>query len=313
MSRSALLHVLTLATVTAPIAFVPSAQAHEPDARIDAITAALASTPIPTGGPRARLLAKRAELALEAGGELADALIDAEAAVQADPGDPALEVLRARAYLEAGEPAFAATLLAALVSCGEGGAPLWSLYGRAASEAGESAIAADALARSIDATPRPAARAYVALSAARARAGDEDGARAALDRGEARLGPVVGLIDAQVELELGRGRPEEALRSFDRHDEAVRRAPGAHARRGLLLHAAGRDADAAEEGRRGLAVLDALPDARRRAPALRQAEEALRDLCALAPTQAALPTGAWFVGLPFLAAAAAALVRVRRR
>lgn len=303
--------VLALA---ASIAFVPAVHAHEPDARIEEISAALAEEPTPSGSTRARLLAKRAELTLEAGGELADALVDVEAAVLADPGDPALEALRARTYLEAGEPSFAATLLAGLASGGEVDPALWSLYGRAAMEAGEPALAADALVRSIDATPRPAARAYVALSAARAAAGDADGARTALDRGEARLGPVVGLIDAQVELELRRGRPEEALRCFDRHDEAMRRAPGAHARRGQLLHAAGRDADAAEEGRLGLAALDSLPDARRRAPALREADAALRDLRALAPGEgAASPSGAWRVGLPLLVAVVAALARARRR
>lgn len=290
-----------------------SAAAHEPDARVGELDAALSSAPAPSGVARAQLLARRAELTLEAGGDPLDAARDAEAATEADPADSAHEALRARAYLEAGEPAFATTLLAALVAADAGGAP-WGLYGRAASEAGEPALAADALARSIDATPRPSARAYLALAAARAASGDDDGARAALESGEERLGPVVGVIEARVELELRRGRPGEALRCFDRHDPAVRRAPSAHARRGQLLHAAGRDAEAAEEGRLGLAALDALPDARRRAPALQDAEVDLRELSALRPKEEPTTRSGWRWGLSLLfVLGVAARARPRRR
>lgn len=100
-------------------------------------------------------------------------------------------------------------------------------------------------------------------------------ALAGLDEGITRLGSVISLENAAIELELLLGRHERALARLDRAFAKVNRKDLWLDRRGELLHAAGRVDEAKAAWRSALAAIRALPAARRTAPATAERRAAI--------------------------------------
>ncbi len=107
---------------------------------------------------------------------------------------------------------------------------------------------AEAFARAVAAVPRPQPSHFLELADARRAAGSSAAdVLAALDDGLARLGPVVSLVDAAVEVDVHEGRFERALQRLEALRPFVRRATPLHERRACVLDAAGRTGEAVIE------------------------------------------------------------------
>jgi predicted Zn-dependent protease len=104
------------------------------------------------------------------------------------------------------------------------------------------------------------------LEWARARAPEGPlAARAALDEGVRRLGPVVSLMLPALDQEVAAGRLDDALARIDRLAAAAPRADGWATLRGELLARAGRCDEARAAFREALRSLEAQPPPRRAA------------------------------------------------
>lgn len=104
-----------------------------------------------------------------------------------------------------------------------------------------------------------------------------DAALAGLDEAQKRLGCLVSLQSYAIELELARGRFEEALRRLDGLEEQFDRKETLHSRRGNILEAAGRALEAQAEYTLALEAIQALPPTRRQTKAVHALEQSLSD------------------------------------
>ncbi|MEO6593346.1 MAG: metallophosphoesterase [Planctomycetota bacterium] len=101
----------------------------------------------------------------------------------------------------------------------------------------------------IAATTRHEPEHYLETAEALVAAGKSADARAVLDGGLAALGPVIGLIDAAVALDVGERAFDRALARLESLRRFMRKSAPLHERRAKVLDAAGRHADAAREVR----------------------------------------------------------------
>lgn len=181
----------------------------------------------------------------------ADALVQLERVLAADPRNVAATVLRARALIAVGRRA-------------AGIAAYWRAI--------ESGVAHE---------PEHYAEA-AALLAAGDRA-DKQQALRLLDDGIARLGPVVGLEEPAIAIEVKLRRWDAALARVDAISAAAPRKDLWLKRKGDLLRQAGRPRDARAAYAEALAALEALPADARHAPATQALERELRALAATSP------------------------------
>jgi tetratricopeptide (TPR) repeat protein len=128
----------------------------------------------------------------------------------------------------------------------------------------------------------PAADPDLILERARAlaAAGQVSAAVKYLDATMAKLGPLVTLQLAAIDLEVQAGSVDAALQRVDTVMAAAARKESWLARRGDILRDAGRATEARAAYQQALDAIDTLPDARRRTPATRALEERVRQALA---------------------------------
>lgn len=185
---------------------------------------------------------------------------DYAAAARLAPELALVAYFRARARLEAGDPAGALPAIDRFLAAEPGSPEGWFLRAEIHAAAGRTAAAAVDCARGIEQAPEPRPEHYLRHARLLAGGGDRPAALAALDAGLARLGPVVSLVEQALTLELERGAPDAALRRIDAALAAAPRREGWLYRRGEVLERAGRSAEAHTAYAEGLAALQALPE-----------------------------------------------------
>ncbi len=194
-------------------------------------------------------------------------------ALELSPGFHDVLLARGRVRLEAGRAADAWTDLD--VFCREvPGHPGGHLFrGRALARLARRTEAAEAFTRSIALSPSPGPELFLERAAV---AASRDEALAGLEEGQRRLGRLVTLDLAALELEVEAGRLDDALARCARWLERPGRSEEWQWRRVVLLKKAGRPAEARAACEAGLASLDALPPSRRRTSATLDLEARLR-------------------------------------
>ncbi len=124
------------------------------------------------------------------------------------------------------------------------------------------------------------------LSLARAlhASGADDNAIAALDAGSQSLGEISVFLEEAAQIEEARGQWDAALARIERLIAQSPHSPLCHARKADLAARAARPELATAARRAALAAIEALPDARRHTPALAELEQTLRTQLASLPT-----------------------------
>ena len=146
------------------------------------------------------------------------AVADYDRAAALDPGNPAADLCRGRMWLEAGHPRRAARSLGRFLQRRPDHVSGRILLARALVRTRDHLAAASQLAEAIRRDAKPLPEYYLERAAALAAAGAayREEALRALDDGTAKLGPLVTLELAAIDLELAAGRAAEALRRLDR-------------------------------------------------------------------------------------------------
>ncbi len=191
-------------------------------------------------------------------GEWDAARSDYDRAAALNPALPGLELCLAELMLDQGRFAEAHAALGKLLARQPGEARAWELRSRASEALARPGAAAEDLARAIEITRDAPPDLYVERSRLLVAAGLKAEALWCLDDGVARLGPIVTLELAAVDLELERGNPAGALSRLDQVAAQMERPEKLLARRAEILAAAG-DAEAAR-----LASAGAAPERTRR-------------------------------------------------
>jgi len=266
-SRTATASPLLLAAL---LAWCPPALAHgDLHDQIEAVTAQLRSR------PHAELFHKRGELR-RAHGEYAAALVDYARALRLDDRLNVVYLSRGRALLEAGRAARAIASLSRFLLLHPDHEQALLLRARARAQLRRHAEAeadfAALLARAADPIPDL----FLESAANLASSGQHEQALAVVEAGLGRLGALVVLEHAALELELALGRWPAALARIDRLLAAAARKESLLARKAEILELTGDAAAAAAVRSAALAQLVALPRSKREVPAMQRLEQALR-------------------------------------
>ncbi|MGH9656969.1 MAG: tetratricopeptide repeat protein [Bryobacteraceae bacterium] len=223
----------------------------------------------------ARLYVKRGEL-YRLQREFPMAQADFDRAARIDPLAAEVDLARGRMWLDAGNPEKARTALDRFLARRPGDGAGRAARGEARArldDARGAAIDYDAAV----ATPGFAqVELYLARARAWAAAGDSPRALAGLDEAIARLGSLVTLEDAAIELERKLGRWDSALARVDRVAEPLERKETWLARRGDILRQAGRTEEAQASYVLALRAIESLPVRLRRMPATQDLEARVR-------------------------------------
>ena len=169
------------------------------------------------------------------------ALADYDRAAGLDPGNSAADLCRGRMWLEAGQAGRARASLARFLQRRPAHVAGRVLFARALAATGAHLAAARQLAEAIRRDPNPVPEHYLERAAALAAAGPghHEEALRALDDGIAKLGPLVTLELAAIDLELAAGNKPAALRRLDRiAAQSERQEPWASRRAEILERAA---------------------------------------------------------------------------
>jgi tetratricopeptide (TPR) repeat protein len=208
-----------------------------------------------------------------------EAMVDLDRAAALDPELADVDLMRGRVHLDLAQPAEADAALSRLLAKSPDDAAAFEARGRARATLGRNLEAARDYDRAIALRETPEPEPYLLRARALAAAGDEHlpEAIAGLDAGLARLGPAVALEQMALQLELRMGDTDAALRRLDRSAARSPRKDTWLARRGQILEAAGRNAEARQSYEQALAALAELPPSRRRASASRELELRLEE------------------------------------
>jgi tetratricopeptide (TPR) repeat protein len=190
------------------------------------------------------------------------ALADYDRAARLAPALPVVDYLRALVWLESGTPEQALSALDRFLAQQPNHGDAHVARARALRRLGRPRDAADELGRALALLSRPTPDHYLEHARALADADDLDGAVAALDDGQARLGRVVSLQLAAVDLEVRRERWDAALMRLERTAAAT--APAGMVRRASILERAGRHDEARRAYAGAAAAIERLPESRRR-------------------------------------------------
>ncbi|MDH3199476.1 MAG: hypothetical protein OEM15_01150 [Myxococcales bacterium] len=250
----------------------------------------------------------------------AQALADYESADRIDPRLSNIDFLKARVLVELEENERAAVLLDSFLSSEPERADGYLVRARAHVALGQIDEGTDDYSRAIALFERPAPRYYLERARALIDAGRVDEALAGLREAVADLGPLASLVELAVEEEEKRGHCEEALRWADLLSPTLRHSPRWRAIAGNLAHQLGQASRAEDEYRKGLAAIDALPQARQGTEAMvamrAQLTSRLETLAPSLSTEAAsgFPTdlGGQGLALAILVALGILVVRVRK-
>jgi len=214
--------------------------------------------------------------------EWALAEADLETAVGLTPDDPNLQFYLGRLWFDAGHPARAHSALDRFIAVRPGHVPGLVIRGRALGALGDRLAAAADYDRVIARLDPPEPEHY--LQRARwlvAEGGVHvDAALRGIDEAIARLGPLVILIEFAIDVETGRGRHDAALARFASLPEVLAGRPDWLARRGDVLHAAGRIHEASTAYADALAAIEGLSVKRRTVKVTVALEARLRRLLA---------------------------------
>lgn len=226
-------------------------------------------------GPSAELYYRRAELH-RLHENWPAAREDYDRAERLDPAWAEVDLGRGRMWLGAGAPGRAEEALLRFLARRPDHAGALLELARARRALGRPAEAARDYARALALLPEPKPDYFLERARAQEAAGDLDGAIKGLEEGMKRVGRIVTLESAALELEIAAGRLEAALARLDRLAAATPRPEVWWVRRGEVLRRAGRVAEAEAAFRAALAALESLPPLRRAVKSVRDLEARAR-------------------------------------
>jgi len=203
---------------------------------------------------------------------------DYDRAAQLDPGLPEVGVARAALFLDRGWPDRAKAAIDRLLQSHSDHPEALRIRAMASVALGRPLEAARDLDRRIAVVPRPTPDHYIERAHLLAGCGEQLLSRAVrgLDEGIARLGPIVSLEFCAIELEMKQGLFDSALKRLEDVAPQFDRKETLLARRGEILTAAGRGAEAREAFAAALAAIESRPSEQRGGRATRELEARLR-------------------------------------
>jgi tetratricopeptide (TPR) repeat protein len=263
--------LLRLALLAAALAGSARAHAHgDLHDQIDAVSARLREHP-----NDAALFHKRGELH-RAHGEHAAALADYARAERLDPGLTVVHLSRGRTLLEAGRAARAVASLSRFLAAQPDHEQALLLRARAQTKLGRRIPAEHDFAALFARVADPIPDLFLERAANLAAGGRREHALSVVEEGLRRLGSLVVLEDAALELEQTLGRFDAAIARIDRLLATAARKESLLARKAEILDRSGNAAKAAETRRAALAALTALPQSKRQVPAMQKLARELR-------------------------------------
>ena len=206
-------------------------------------------------------------------GNWSSATRDYDRAGRLDPTLAAVDLGRGLLLLDRGRGAQALTPLRRYVNARSEDSRGHIALARAFVMAGKPSHAADAYAAAMELTPRPDPEWILEHARALVAAGRPQDALAQLDAMLVRLGSVVTLELAAIEIDLRLGDTDDALRRVARAEAQATRKETWLARRGDILTRAGRTAEARAAYRSALDAIASLPEERRLTRANRELAE----------------------------------------
>jgi tetratricopeptide (TPR) repeat protein len=230
-------------------------------------------------GPTAALHLRRGELYREHE-EYEKALADYRTASELDPSLAEVELGRGKALLAAGRPGDARLALDRFLAAKPGHAAGLEVRGRALAAAGRTREAIADFDQALARAEEPVPETFIERSMLQRAAGDSRAALEGLDEGIRRLGPILTLQSAAIEIELAEQRHDAALARVALLAGAAERKEGWHFQRGEILRAAGRPAEARQAFHEALTALEALPPRLRALAPTLELERKIRDAMA---------------------------------
>jgi len=214
-----------------------------------------------TRAPEADLFIRRGEL-FRHHQEWAKADADFLAAAALDPKLALIDFVRARSWLEAGEPAKAQPLIERYVANVPHEPEGWFLRGDMHAASGQHERGAEDYAQGIARARSPRPEHFLRRARFLAAIPNPDISRviAALDEGIVQIGPVISLVDYALTLEL---EQKNYPRALERIAAAMERAPRRESwlvRQGNILVLCGRTAEAIDSYQAALAAIAELPE-----------------------------------------------------
>jgi tetratricopeptide (TPR) repeat protein len=272
--------VLALGTAAAPHALAHGDLHHQ----IEDVSAELRRHP-----RDAALYHKRGELQ-RAHHDYKAALADYARAERLDPRLHVVHLSRGRTLLESGKPERAQRALTVFLAQEPEHAEALLLRARAFAQLGRTAEAEADFAHTLARMADPLPDLFLERAANLAAAGRTGEALAALESGMARLGALVTLEEAALDLELADARYDAALARIDRMLQAAPIKAFLLARKALVLDRAGRAEAAAAARLEARAAIAALPEGKRHQPRTRELEQQLNDAELTGTARAQLPS-----------------------
>jgi tetratricopeptide (TPR) repeat protein len=254
-----------------------SASAHVSlDLQLELVTRQIQTHPF-----KAELYLRRGEL-FRARRSFSEALRDYATARRFNPRLEVVDLCRGRLLLEAGRPSEALEPLDRFLRSHASHSQARVTRARALVRLGRRLEAAADYTDAIEApqpAPRPLPEHYLERAQALAAEGSEyvEEALRGLDEGTRRLGHAVTLELQAADLELALGRSDAALERLRRISGQWARKDPILAREASILERAGRLSEACLVYEEALGALEAIPSPKRRPPAVRRAEDHLRE------------------------------------
>jgi predicted Zn-dependent protease len=193
--------------------------------------------------------------------EFPEAAADLEKASALQPGSPQVAIAKSRLALSAGNFEAAAAEMDRLLPGHPEYPEGWLLRARARTRLGNQIESAKDYTEIVRRVERPEPEIFLERAAALAASGEDhlDEALLGLNEGLEKLGPVMTLELAALDLELRTKRLDEALRRVDRLTASVKRQESWLARRGDILVRASRPNEARDSFKKALEAINGLP------------------------------------------------------
>jgi tetratricopeptide (TPR) repeat protein len=263
-------HGFTLCALALLLALCGRARAHgDLHEQIQALSAQLRAD-----GGDAVLFHKRGEL-YRAHRDYSAALADYARAERLDPGLAVVQLSRGRALLELGRPARARAALSAFLRGDPDHAQALLLRARCQARLGAHAAAERDFERALDVMADPLPDLFLERAENLRVSGRPEPALAVLELGIQRLGALVTLENAALELELQLATFDAALARIDALLAQAPRPEQLLARRAEVLQRAGRSQEACTARGQALAALAQLPTSKQRLASTRELQQRL--------------------------------------
>jgi len=207
----------------------------------------------------------------------AAARADYDRAARLDPALAEVDLARGRMWLGAGSPEQAEAALDRFLGKRPDHAAALLERARARTRRGRHAAATEDFTRALSLLAEPKPDFFIERAQAQAAAGERDAAVRGLEEGLRKIGPIVTLELAALDLEVEGRRYDAALRRLERLAAGTPRPEPWLVRRGEVLRQAARPREAAEAFRAALAAIESLPPSRRSVKATRELESRARN------------------------------------